>query len=115
MRQLEDRQSSATSQSANAESAYQLYAGLSKDIRMKKNEYYVIPWGRISTCLRGVLVNVMKLPEEGGTGMVCEFWSFYEELMGFINDAAFIRFLGFYILSVANFHALLERATYRVR
>jgi hypothetical protein len=58
----------------------QLYAGLSDDIGMENNGCYIVPWGRISTCLREDLLAATKMHEEGGSGRASEFWSFCEEM-----------------------------------
>ncbi|KAI1131179.1 short-chain dehydrogenase [Nemania abortiva] len=58
----------------------QLYAGLSGDVTIETNGCYIIPWGRISSSLRGDLVEATKTPEDGGSGRASEFWDFCVEM-----------------------------------
>ncbi|KAI3322077.1 short-chain dehydrogenase [Xylariaceae sp. AK1471] len=58
----------------------EIYAGLSEDINIETNGCYVIPWGRISTCLRDDLLAARMLPEEGGSGRARDFWDFCVEM-----------------------------------
>ncbi|KAH8590693.1 short-chain dehydrogenase [Bisporella sp. PMI_857] len=63
-----------------AMSAYtELWAGLSQEIGMGENGAYVIPWGKLHPSPRAELVKCLRGPEEGGTGVAAEFWSWCEE------------------------------------
>ncbi|KAI0181135.1 hypothetical protein GGR52DRAFT_577747 [Hypoxylon sp. FL1284] len=56
-----------------------LYAGLSADVGLETNGYYIVPWGRISTNMRQDLVDATKSVDEGGSDRMADFWEFYEE------------------------------------
>ncbi|KAE9380172.1 putative oxidoreductase,short chain dehydrogenase [Stipitochalara longipes BDJ] len=59
----------------------ELYAGLSRDIGLKNNGAYVIPWGRVrgdEGCPRKDILNAMLPEDEGGLGYATKLWEWCE-------------------------------------